>query len=274
MGVLSGILGAVDGKKSVRSWTITTTNEIAAFVTSGGKHGTGRIAGNGDWNGSYEALGHTPEVMPGEALVFTGTIDGTNGATGTAIVDSVTINWDQEGGAPITHTVNFSSNGALTLGAAAATDVVVPTPVPSVACKVMLDLVGGTPAELVDVRNMSLTITAGNAAYKSSSSAGGTLRTAGNIDFTLSISVYTDDFANLPAAGDVKEVHLYVDDTLFWSLKWVIFGDASDLKVDVEEAAIVSATLNGAMNGTALLVATQTLGEIAQPGPTVWWPTP
>lgn len=274
MSILNGIGGAVNGKTDIRQWQISSSSDLQKYVASNTKGGSGRLAGNGDWQGNYNAYGHSPSTLPGESLAFQGSIDGTNGAVGTAICDSVEITIDIEAGAIISHVVNFSSNGALSLGAAAASDATVPDPPTAIGCKVELGTLVAAPVwtEITDVRTVTLTITAENTPYVSSSTAGGTRRLAGNVDWTCSISVYEDDFSDLPAVDDEKAIRIYVTGALYWLLEWGIFGEVSDLLVDRESAANVGATLNLSMKGYADVDAAATEGSITEPDSTVFWP--
>lgn len=276
MSVISGIGGVVNGASAVRVWTISSTADIQAAVASNTKAGTVLADGNEDWTGNYTAYGATPASMPGEALAFTGTIDGTNGATGTAIVDSVEIVVDIEAGAIIGHTVNFSGNGALTLGAAVATDTTDACMPSSIGCKVELGSMIAVPVwtAIDDVRTVTLTITADNQSYVSSSTSGGVRRTAGNISAAVAITVYTDDFAGLPAVNDENRCRIYVDATTYWLVEFIKFGEASDLAVDREGAAVVGATLNAQFTGFADIAGTCTEGEITDPASATFWPAP
>lgn len=275
MSVISGILGAVNTISTVGKWSISYKADTQAYVASNTLGGTGRIAGNGDWSGSYDALGHTPAVLPGAAFAFLGTIDNVKGASGTAIVDKVEINWDIEGGKPISHTVTFSSNGALTLGAAVVTDATIPNPPSSIGTKVELGTVVTSPVftELTDVRTIRLTLSNDNKSYVSSGTAGQTKRTKGNFDCDFAISVYAGDWSTLPAPNTVKAVKLWVDATTFWLINWGMIGELSNLEVDRETAAPVGATVNGSLNGFALLNgATPTAGFVKNPATTQIWP--
>lgn len=277
MAVLSGIGGVVDGHNTIRTWTVTTTADVQSLVASNTKIGTMVLAGNKDWSGSFTGYGHTPAVLPGAGFTFTGTIDGTNGATGTAIVDSVEIVIDIEAGAPISYTVNFSSNGALSLGAAAATDVTTPDPPTSIGCQVETGTMVAVPvwSDITDVRTVTITITADNQSYVSSETAGETLRFAGNISATIAISVYEDDFADLPALNAENGLRVYVTATTYWLFDYVVWGEASDLTVDRESAAVVGATLNAIWTAYGDIDSgTITEGNIDQPSTTAFWPAP
>ncbi len=265
MAVLSGILGAVTGVTELRKWDANVSTEFAEYVSSATDGATGAIEGNQDWSGSYDVYGGTPANMPGDSITFTGSIDGTNGVTGAAIVDSVTINWDIEGGGIINHVTAFSGDSIPTVGASVATDAAVANPISAIGTKFQI---GDIPADVDDVRSMTLVITAANPSYVSSSTSGGTKRLAGNLSASISISVYTDDWSTLPQNGDIEKVRLFTTGALFWAIDWIAFKDLSSLVVDREAAAIIGATINGIWTGYLAGVK----GQIADPTPTVFWP--
>ena len=276
MSVVSGKAGAVNGKSTVRKWSISYTADTKTFVASSTKGGTGRLAGNEDWSGSYDGYGHTPGVMPGGALSFVGSIDGTKGVSGTAIVDQVVITIDIEGGGIISHTVSFSANGALTEGAAAATDATLPEAYTSIGCKAEVADPAESPSytALPDVRTITITMTANNSSYVSSDTAGQTQRCAGNLDVTIAISLYTNDPSTspIPAVNAEQFLQCYVSATEYWEFCAVRFGEHSDIEVDVEGNAIVGLTLNAGMSGWYDLAGTITEGTIIDPAETTVWP--
>lgn len=283
MSVISGVGGAIDGVGTVRKWTLSASAEVTMWVASGSKQGTSRVAGARDWTGSYDAYGHTPTHMPGDSFTFTGSYDGTNGWTGPAKVESVTINWNQETSEPISHTVAFSSDGAITLGAAAATDATTPQPSPSVGCIIKAADPSATPSyvEINDIRSATLTITRALKPYRSSSTvSGGESRTkrvvGGAFDFTFSYSLYEGDPSNLFEPNAVKHFQVFVDTvpTLHWELKWVRMTELSDIEVDHETGELVGATQNGEMCGFTDIATVSTEGKLADPTPTTIWPVP
>lgn len=274
MSVISGIGGAVNGQDTVHKWTVNVLKALIPYHASNTKKGTARIAGNGDWNGSFVGLGHSPAQFPGDTFTFTGSIDGTNGVTGNARVESTEIVIDVEGGNPIAFTITFSSNGALTRGPAVATDSVVPNPPSSIGTKVEFGTMVGAPVftELSDVRTVTLSFNKSLPEYASSATAGETKRVDANLDFTIAIAVYTDDFATLPDEGDERQCRVYVDATTFWDLKWIRIEELSDLDVDIETGAPVGAVINAGMHGFANIVGTPTEGFIKDPADTTKWP--
>ena len=281
MGHVSGIFGVVNNTNCVRTWSIGSKADLQAFVCSASRGAQGNIVGNTDWSGNYTAYGPKPAVMPGDAFAFEGAIDETDGgkgAKGTAIVDSIDVNVDIEGGGIINHTVNFSGNGPLTFPAfsPALKDLSIPLPYSSIGCKVELcEHDDWTWAELEQVRTYSLLIKTDNQAYVDSSTGGQNRRARGNMSLETKMTVYTDDFAGLPPVNDVLKARLYVNATDYWEIYYIIFSDASDLTVDREGASIVGASLSA-----KLAISTDTdeygapvLGHITQPDETTeWWP--
>ncbi len=280
MSVISGIGGlASAGGVSIpliRTWQIASKKaNLSEVFHASTKGASEQVLGNKDWNGSFTCYGGLPVALPGEALVFLGSIEGTVGATGTAIVDSVDISADIEGGKPQEHTVNFSGNGALTLGAAVAADPAVSLAPTSIGCKVELGTVITTPVwtAVTDVRNWKLTLSRANSSYGSSSTAGLIQRVKGNLSAAISYSAYCATFAALPAEGTETSIRLYTTASLFWEINYAKFGEVSGLLTDREGAGLVGATFNlafqaiGNLNGT-----TPTMGTIKTPTPSTWWP--
>lgn len=276
MSVISGIHGAIDGIPAVLNWRINSTNDLQSFVSSNTKGGTGRIAGNGDWSGSYQRQGHTPATMPGSTFTLTGSIDGAIGVSGLAIVDSVEITIDIEGAKVISHTVNFSSAGALTRGAAVPAAETAVCPISSIGCKVAVSTAlaaaaGATFADVTDVRTITITLSANNQAYNSSSTAGATGRVRGNFDATFNYTVYTSDLSTLPTEGSIRVIRFYVTATTYWQFEWGVFGAPADVEVDIEGAKPIGATISGGMTAVATISGTCTYGTLKTPaGVTVW----
>jgi hypothetical protein len=128
MSVLTGIGGAVNAVPGIADWEISVKKDLKALATSGSKGAMLRVAGNKDWSGSYRVYLDQPLQLPGDAFSFLGSIDGTSGAAGTAIVDEVQITADLEGANPVVSSVKFSANGVLTLGANVPWPQALPTP--------------------------------------------------------------------------------------------------------------------------------------------------
>ena len=272
MGVITGILGAINTRELIRDWSIAYKGNLAEYAASNTRAAKSALLGNKDWSGSFKGYGSLPEVMPGEAMSFAGTINTVKGATGTAIIDSLEINCDIEGGKPIDYTASFSGNGALTLGVDTSTDVSLLLPTTAIGCKVELGTVVTTPVwtELTDVRNWKLKFATDNKEYASSSTAGWKNRKKGQMKCDVSISVYTDDYTTLPAPGTITGVRLYDAAATFWLVNWIIWGEMTDIGASPEESGLVAATLNGQFRALALVTATPTAGNITKPGGAAW----
>lgn len=278
MSIISGVGGLVANGASnitgISKWSIASkSSNLQSLITSASAGAPVRVAGNDDWNGSYEGGGPIPGVVPGESITFKGSIDGVKGVSGAAIVDGVTINWDIEGGKPISHSVRFSGNGALTLGAEAAVeDTGVEEAYPSKGTKLMACAPGGTPAEVLNVRTMELTMTCDNPSGANSSTAGVVRRAKGNFDATFTATLHADDFSVPPQPGTVKHLRLFVNATDYWEIKWMVMGDLSNCEVDRETGAPVGCSISGAMTATTDIAGTPTLGEIVDPNSSTVWP--
>lgn len=274
MGVLNGIAGAVDGIQTVRTWSVQTGAETHALHASNTKRGPVRLEGNEDWSGSYSSYGHTPLALPGETFAFTGSFDGADGVVGSAVVDSAEITIDVEGKTPISHVVNFSGDGALAFGEAVAVDESDPDAFSPVGCKAALGTLIAEPVwtDLDNVRTMVISLSAANASYASSGSAGHMKRLVGNIDCTMSITVYEGDPTKVIAPNTHKAVRLYVTPTLYWEFLWAIFSEASGIEVDVEGGGMLGVTYNAGFNGWDTIAAALTEGHIKTPEAATWWP--
>jgi len=274
MGVISGKGGAVNGQSVVRKWNIAYKSDLAAYASSNTGGIMSQLAGNTDWNGGFQAYGDTPLVLPGDALSFVGSMEGTKGASGTAIVDQVEISVDLEGAKPVEYNVNFSGNGVLSQGAAVASDASLTIPGSSIGCKVATGTVVASPVwtDLADIRNWKLTLTAANKEYASSSSAGGKKRVKGNVDAAFSFSMYGDDLSLLPQPNSIAAYRFYVSPTTYWEVLWGIVGDEGDITADIEGGELVGATINGKFRAITLVTAAATRGSIKKPGGSTWYP--
>lgn len=281
---LSGLLGKIEDASGtitqVRDWSIDETADVKSYASSNTDGGMGRLTGNIDYTGQYNAYGHTPEILPGNFFTFTGAIDDANGVstdTDGCIVDSFVINWGIEAGDVISHTVSFSGTGVLSRGAAVVTeDTTLTIPPTSIGTKAELGTIVAVPVftEILNITAMSLTVSSANTAYTNSGTAGRVKRLKGLLDAIASITVQTDDFSNvdIPTINEEGQLRMYVDATTYWDLKWMKCDAVADAVVDVETAAVVGVTLNFGMMGFADVAGTPTKGFLANPATTNIWP--
>jgi len=150
MAVLSGIKTAVDGIPSVALWRVTFNANPAPLLTAGSMEALVQqcgiedwegdiIYGIEDWEGDIIYLGYTASYVPGDELAFVGSIDGSKGVTGDALVQRVVIAADYQTNRYFTTELRIVGNGALTFGTASATDTTMPTPVCPAGKKVVID---------------------------------------------------------------------------------------------------------------------------------------
>lgn len=272
--VIGGKNGAVDGESTVGKWSVSYQGNPWEYYASNTLGASGQLAGNNDWSGSYELLGYEALRMPGEEFTFKGSVNGTKGCSGNAIVDSIVVTAAIATGGSITTVINFSSNGALNVGDVVATDETVPQPPEAKNAKIFVVDSEETdplnPIEVPDVQSVTMTITADNKEYVAD---GETLRIAGNFTVTLSYDMLESDWLLLPAPNDNLLVYFYVDlvtKALFWELKWMTVDTLTDLKCDIDTNEIVGATVNTKFNGF-LEGATGHINAPAE-SPSNWWP--
>ena len=273
MGAFSGKFGTVNTVPAVRQWQISDTITLPEYVASNTLRGKGRKSGISDWSGSYQAYGGQPAVMPGTSFSFAGytapeneTLAGTGVVkSGTAVVSSVAIVWDFAANNVISHTVNFEGNSALSSNPAGspyddAADPVVYTPGE---CPAIVD---EDTDEVTHVTTATLTISSSNPSYANSSTSQGQRRKSGIIDFTLSIT--REDSTFFYSKGADVELNLYVTPTLFWVLKWAKVQDYTNFVINPETGAIISHTMNFAMNGFKVGTGP---GNIILPDTNLYW---
>lgn len=278
MTVLSGKLGLVNGINGIKNWSLEESIANFAKVTSATECGTERNSGVKSWSGSFDIDTHTPPatLIPGLTFAFAGYtgpttgVEGTNGQlfTGTARVDSVTINWPIQAGEDIMSSVSFTGDGVLTSNASGSPTLDVSQPALIPTCGTKLDYgAAASEVELADVLDMNLTFTAGNSTYNSSSSSCWTKTVPGPIDWSLSVTIGND---NRPfTLGEAVRLRAWVDGTDYWLLEYGRFAGYSGLVVDRSSNSIVQQTLTFEMT-------TQndsgTEGVVTVPGGgTNWW---
>lgn len=277
MGVHSGKLAVLNGFSTVRNWNINDIITNPKYVASNTLNGAGRGVGIQDWNGSFGFYGAVPSVWPGETFAFLGytapgdDIEGSNGqrGSGNAIIDNVAITWNWQNGEIISSVANFSGNGALAWAdGAALTDATAPD-VPSVCgTKIQASIPDGSAfADIANVSQAVLTISAANLAYSNASTACWMARKAGTIDWTLALTIEDDIFIG---KGLDKQIKCFISATEFYLLKWGKMKDISGITANRESGEIIKHTATFEMNGFVDGVA----GQIVLPDLSVWWPTP
>ncbi|MHC4866923.1 MAG: hypothetical protein ACYTEX_22825 [Planctomycetota bacterium] len=263
---VSGLSSVVDGTSQARAWRIKMNELAAEYVASGMQKGMGRIAGVKRWGGVYVAYGGTPAVFPSATFTFTGNTDESVGYTGTARCERIRIEWDPDAHppVPIRHMVFFRSAGALTPGAAPATDAT--TPAREAATSLRIDLIG---TQQTHVHKAQLDIFAKHMKrYADTSTSFWEYWTEGAIDAEAWWDVWEDAPGSLPTLQTEHTFKIYTTATEFWELQWMRIVGHDPFEVDHEgnrpAGARVRAQWNSD-NGTSV-------GTIKNPATTVKWP--
>lgn len=268
--MISGITAAIklgaSVESTVRGWQIRERNDQPYFAATNTAGAANSIEGNTDWKGSYLQYGHTPLVFPGDTFAFIGSVDGTNGVSGNAICERLTITCHGERGAVIGSTVEFAANGALTWGAAAAADTSAQTALTSIARVLKMDGV-----DVPQLRLWRLDFQARNrpGVHTGTVTAGQTERTPGNLFVSWVYQLYVDDPATqLPAKNSTSLMRFYVTATTYWELKWGRVQAIGPYGGNVEGARNVGAMVSGIMASEI----TGVDGQIVNPGGVTKWP--
>lgn len=283
MGIHSGKFGRVNGVNTMRLFTIAEQARQPKAVASNTLLGTARKRGVHSWNGTYQAYGAVPVVMPGNIFAFEGygspdnNVSGDNGLRydGDAMCTRVAIQWDWNTGAIIGHTVTFNGHLELTKAAAADPGDAVPPNLPeTTGTKILYGANNTTPAtELLNIVRAELTISAANESYVNSSTyANGkawTGQKSGPIDWSVSMTQQdTERVTGIFDIDDVVQLRMFVDASTYWELKYGIVRDFSGITVNRETGAIIGRTVNIDMNGYY----GSTNGHILKPDGSTWWP--
>jgi len=216
MAVITGLDMAINSVSTAHQFRIDLAKELIEYIATNGQSGVGNKCGVLDWRGTAMAYGYLPAILPGASFTFTGSLDGTYGFTGSAYCEAVEIVWDVENGKYIGHTIQFTRNGALTVGEAAATDSTKPNP----PCSQSLPLsLGGTTVS--DVSYMRLKLMCPGFPRNTTSTAGGRQRTRGAFAAEFEYRCYYQNPGTLPTRGLYYTVNPYCTDTLYWDVNWM-----------------------------------------------------
>lgn len=261
-GPRSGKFGFVNGAIQVRNWSLNWNEALADRVHSASMGGHERISGVEDWNGSFEGFGGWPgaNLFPGNSfsmLLFAGPDDGVYGNTGkvwvgTAIIESLTINWNWLPSNSINWSIAFAANGCL----ADADNEYYDSSEVCVAsmCDLYVEVseyctttgTGGY-STLANLESATLTFTSANQPVVNSSTSCCTQRRPGILDWTFS---FVDQEQHVVLNYATPYVfRAWTSSLKYWELAFGLMQDVTDIRVDVESGAINTKTNNFAMSG-------------------------
>ncbi len=277
MAIVSGIASAINGESHVRRFSFSKVGRYRPYSASNLEGGTATVAPVIDWNGWYSGLVGAvtpwrPANFPGSTFELKASTDGSSGvvcAGGFCIVDSLVVRGSVENGGPVEYMIRVSGNGALTPGAAVATDTADVLPCDSADLDVKIN-----DSSQGDIRDVVMEITCKNRAYVSSDTSGLVKRLPGVINARVMWRRY-DDGAGIATLDDNQVVKVYMTDTVFWTFTRMRVAAIQDFNVDHEGAEPASVTMMATMHG--VIVTTDEVGSIQDPASAYMWgaaPTP
>lgn len=277
MGVHGGKFAAIDGKRSVRQWTVNDGHTPAKGIASNTLNGPMRRPGVQDWTGNYNAFGAQPELMPGDPFSFIGYTAPDNDVSGVgqtyagdALVENVVISWNYQNGELISHVVNFGGHLALVSGSSSVEDTSDPDAFEVCGTKLQwAPALTGVYVDLDNILSMQLTLSCALQTYVNSSTLCWTGRKPGPIDWTLAITQQDNvRLGSMFDKGDRIKLKLFINATEFYELTWGQVRDFSGITADRETGAILQRTINVDMDGWD----GTNPGSIILPDTTTWWP--
>lgn len=263
MTLISGQYGAVkigsEVASTITNWQINSTSTTNAYTASNTKGGTGRKPGMRSANGSFAGMGPIPAVLPGQRfnfVGFTGPSNGTSTGQGKlysvpAIAESASITWDYEGRGFVNYTLNFISDGQLSVTTGASIqDTSYPIAIQPDPDKT-IEIVGEETQECYwNIANATLNLNCNISTYSNTCTGGWQQASPGALDWSLSCSVQNDDITAYPFdVGDDIALRLYGDSENYWLLKWLHCREMSGLTVDIAGNGLVTFSMNFDGNG-------------------------
>jgi hypothetical protein len=267
---------------SIGQWGVSKTADTKAFAASNTKSGTGRRAGNLDWNGSFQQQSGFPSVLPGDTGTFIGLIAPAGdaqgaaglGKTGSFICDSVQIVWNWMTNEIVRSTVNISGNGLLTnISNADLVDASQSLAVPSSLCA--MQIVKHDTVSYVNgcFQQATLTMARANKPFANSCTSGSINRRIGNLDWSLVLQSDVEDTATGWDfdENDYVKIKAYIDDEQFWLLEYGLVRAFENFNVNVETGDISRYSIAIDMSGDTG-PGTDFDGQIVKPDVSVMWP--
>lgn len=284
-----GVFSAKNGKLSsdggsnalatVRSIEIDETSEQPEGNASGANQGAPfSVPGPTDWTATVEFYGKSFLLLPGASVSFEAS-NGTEKATGSALVESVEMRCDIQGGGLISGTARLAANGALTWSSSTTSmaDSNVPEAYPGVVCKAAWGPIAASPtmADISGVTEWGLQWSCNLNPYVIAGAGGVTSRTVGSIQgLTATVNVLNSAPSGLVTAnmakGQYGELRLYVTATEFIGLRWMGVTGIREV-VPIERGENVELQCGMKWSSYRPVSGTQTVGYIKNPaGSTVW----
>ena len=281
MGVITGRRSRLSGDGTVvptfRSASITEVANLMELVHAGTKGGRQRFLGVKDWNGQYEEYALVPTFYPGDEVSFIGSIDGTKGYKGEALVTQTVITIPV--GTKAAPTVVGTFRGVAALDDADTTAVALPTATTPPATEglcVQLSTLEGSPYVNQDGTNeIVITLSIEDQEFHHCGSSGVMDAIEGLWDASITYKRYVDDFSTLPTPGDPYKVRVPIDavGTSYYQFEYMRVGDLSDILLNRESGDLISVTIPLLMSMIETVGGVVTVGTgVTKPAGGVWRP--
>lgn len=259
---------AVNGVANGGAIRLVRTVDSSEIVTSAFDGGAERNEGNVDFEGLFNAWGHTPTVFPNDTFTLAFTLDGGTTSSGLTAastrctgIDIVVPVYDKSKRNGVYYSVFFGCNGTdfSTGGATPAVSVAIPN-VKGLACSF-----GGV--DQTCVKNMKLSIRAINADPNVSSCTDGVYeRPEGVIDWEFTYVKEITSMSLTPAMNEVGIVVMDVTDALNWTLSYGRVMDKQNI-FDPESGAVIAEEIT-----IRMCTDSGTVGSIVDPAGITQWP--
>ena len=258
---------------TVRNWQTSIMQDSKSISASNTHGGTNRRPGLYDWNGNFQTFDGNPAAYPGQEFQFIGyagpddlgDIGGTGyGATGPALLESITTDWNFVANDPVTTTHNMVSKGPLLNYADASIwDGSDPLAVQASVCPMLLykvSALGVIDANPIAIcfQSVNFNLTSNPKEFANSCTGGWKSRMLGFYDWTAAFVVDEADTKKVKSVtvgatplvpGDYVSARLYVNATQYWLLNYGIVESFNNYNVNIETGDIITYTINLQMSG-------------------------
>lgn len=272
--------GGTSAMKSIRNINIAYVGEQPEGNASGANQGAPfSVPGPTDFTGDLEFYGKTFELIPQATFNFEAS-NGTETATGAAIVESCNMRCSIQNGGLLEGTIRFGGNGALTLSASATamTDANVPEAYGGIVCKAAWGPIASSPTmvDIADVQEWTLNWDAKINAYNTSGTGAPKARNGGGFrGATATVNVLNSQPSGLVTANmsvnQYGELRLYVTATEFFAIRWMgVTGIRETVPIEAGENPQLQAGFK--WSSYRPISGTQTVGYIKNPATSTIWP--
>jgi len=281
MGVISTRKSRLKGDLTVvptfRSANITRVSNLQEIVHAGTLGGRQRFLGVKDWNGTYEEYGLVPTFWPGDKVTWYGSLDGTAGWSGDALVTQTVITIPVGTKAPPTIAGTFRGVAALSCSDETAVDLPSASEIPETEglCVQLQALAGGAYVNQDGTNEITITLSVEAKEFHHCGSSGIMDANEGLWDAQISYKRYVDDLTALPTEGDPYRVRVPIDavGTSYYQFEFMRVGDMSDILLSRETGELLNVTIPLFMSMIELVDAVATRGSgVTKPAGAVWRP--